>query len=110
MIESADPVSLARDLDAGIADVAVVTPTAVTGALRADSKLNAWLDRLHVQPAPELTWGESGAYVSRRSSLSEADRQRALQMLEGIGRSGDAWRAFQRYHPEENLIESIRPR
>ncbi|MDR7334338.1 transporter substrate-binding domain-containing protein [Roseateles asaccharophilus] len=110
LIESADPVSLARDLDAGIADVAVVTPTAVTGALRSDPKLSGWVERLQVQPAPELAWGESGAYVSRRSSLSEADRQRALQMLEGIGRSGDAWRAFQRYHPDENLNESVRPR
>lgn len=57
-----------------------------------------------------LPWGESGAYVSRRSALSPADRQRALEMLERIGRSGAAWRAFQRYYPEANLGESVRSR
>ena len=110
LVESADPVSLARVLDARIADVAMITPTAVTGVLRSDPKLKTWIDRLHVQPAPELTWGESGAYVSSRSSLAEPDRQKVLQMLERIARSGDAWRAFQRYHPEEDLTQSIRPR
>lgn len=110
LVESSDPISLARALDAGIADVAVVTPTAVTGALRANRKLRAWIDRLHAEPVDELTWGESGGYVSRRSSLSDADRKQALAMLERIGSSGAAWHAFQRYYPEENLSDSVRAR
>lgn len=110
LVESADPLSLARALDAGIADVAVITPTAVTGALRANRKLSAWIDRLHAEPVDELAWGESGAYVSRSSSLSDADRKQALEMLERIGRSGAAWRAFQHYHPDTNLSDSVRPR
>ncbi len=110
LVESADPLSLARALDAGIADVAVITPTAVTGALRANRMSDAWIERLHAEPVDELPWGESGAYVSRSSSLSEADRKLVLEMLERIGRSGAAWRAFQRYHPDSNLSDSVRPR
>lgn len=110
LVESADPLSLARALDAGIADVAVITPTAVTGALRAHRKLGPWADRLHVQAADELAWGESGAYVTRRPSLSDADRRQVLELLERIGRSGAAWRAFQHYHPDSQLSDSVRPR
>ena len=109
LVESSDPVSLARALDAGIADVAVITPTVVTGALR-DHGLSAWIARLHAEPVDELPWGESGAYVSRRSSLSDADRQQALEMLERIGRSGAAWHAFQQHYPDKNLSDSVRPR
>jgi polar amino acid transport system substrate-binding protein len=110
LVESTEPLSLARALDAGIADVAVITPTAVTGALRANGKLSAWVERLHAEPVEELDWGESGAYVSRVSSLSEADRKQALELLERIGRSGAAWRAFQHYLPDSNLSDSVRPR
>jgi len=110
LVEFADPVSLARALDAGIADVAVVTPTAVTGALRASRTLSPLIARLHTEPVDELPWGESGAYVSRRSKLSDADRQRALEMLERIARSGAAWRAFQHYFPDDNLSDSVRAR
>jgi polar amino acid transport system substrate-binding protein len=110
LVESTDPISLVRALDAGIADVAVITPTVVTGALRGHRELSAWIARLHAEPVDELPWGESGAYVSRHASLSQADRERALEMLERIGRSGAAWRAFQRYYPEANLSESVRGR
>ena len=109
-MESADPLSLARALDAGIADVAVIKPTAVTGALRANGKLSAWVDRLQAEPVDELPWGESGANVSRTSSLSDADRRQAIEMLERVGRSGAAWRAFQHYFSDSNLSDSLRPR
>ncbi|HEU6454554.1 MAG TPA: transporter substrate-binding domain-containing protein [Roseateles sp.] len=110
LVESADPVSLARVLDAGIADAAVITPTAVTGALQASQKLRGLIDRLHAEPIEELPWGESGAYVSRRSSLSDADRAQVTEVLERIGRSGAAWRAFQHDYPDSNLSDSVRPR
>jgi len=110
LVESADPLSLARALDAGIADVAVITPTVVTGALRANGKLSAWVDRLQAEAVGELPWGESGAYVSRTSSLSDADRKQAIEMLERIGQSGAARRAFQHYFPDGNLSDSVRPR
>jgi len=110
LLEATDPSSLARMLDAGTVDIAIVTPLAVVGALRDDAKLRPLLDKLHSEPLDELSWGESGGYVTRHAALSEADRQVALQMLDHIGRSGAAWRAFQRSFPGPDLKDSVRPR
>lgn len=107
---TADPVSLARMLDTGAIDLAVVTPTAVTGALRGDSKWGHLIERLRSEPVEELSWAESGAYVARHSSLNAADRQRVRAMLQNIDRSGAAWREFQHYYPERNLSDSVRAR
>jgi hypothetical protein len=54
-----------------------------------------WIDRLQAEPADELTWGESGAYLSRTSSLSDADRKQVLELLGRIepircGRAGNS--------------------
>lgn len=104
-----DPISLARMLADGSIDVAVITPTAVTGALRADAKYRPLIEQLRTEAVPELSWGESGAYVTRNASLSDADRQVVLRMLEHIAHSGAAWRGFQRYYPEPTLGDSIAP-
>lgn len=41
----------------------------------------------------------------------ESPKDGALtEVLERIGRSGAAWRAFQRYYPDSNLNDSVRPR
>jgi len=109
LTEATDPVSLARMLDAGTIHVAVVTPTAVTGALRASGKWAYLVERLHTIAVDELPWGESGAYVTRHAALSDADRQHVREMLEHIAKSGAAWRQFQHYFPEANLGESVRP-
>ncbi len=110
LVEATDPLSLARMLEAKMAEVAVVTPTAITGALRSDARLSPLIERLHVETTDELPWGESGIYMARHSTLSPADQQRVQAMLERIARSGAAWRAFQHYYPEPNLGESVRAR
>ncbi len=110
LLEATDPISLARMLEARMADLAVVTPTAITGALRGDAKLRPLIDRLHFETTDELPWGESGAYVASHSTLSPADRARVQHMLERIAKSGAAWRAFQHYYPEPDLGESVRAR
>ncbi len=109
--EVADPVSLARALDAGIADLAIVTPTIVTGALRGgDAALKAWLPRVQVTTLDDLPWGESGIYVSNKSSLNAADRALLHASLLQLAKTGVAWREFQRYFPEETLRQTVRPR
>jgi len=110
LTEASDPTSLARMLQAGIVDVAIVTPLAVTGALRDDPKLSPLIEQIRAEPASELMWGESGAYVTRSNSLDDADRERVTALLDHIGRTGAVWRAFQRYYPERDLSDSVRPR
>ena len=106
----ADPISMARMLDGGLSDLAIVTPTILTGALREDAKLQHLLPRLRYEPVEELPWGESGVYVSNKSSLSAQDRALVQQLLERLARSGAAWRSFQRYFPDDQLTETVKPR
>ena len=96
--------------DAGMADLAIVAPTIVTGALRGDARLKAWLPRVQVATLDELGWGESGVYLSNRSRLGADDRQALETALVQLAKSGAAWREFQRHYPEETLRLSIRPR
>lgn len=110
LLLASDPVSMARTLDAGIADLAIVAPTILTGALRSEPRLQHLSARLHYEAVDELPWGESGVYVSGKSSLKPADRQRLRAMVERIAKSGAAWREFQRYYPDEKLSDTIRPR
>lgn len=109
LTEATDPISLARMLVDGSIDVAVITPTALTGALSANAKYRQLIQQLHMDPVPELPWGESGAYVTRAASLSDADRQIVLHMVEHIARSGAVWRGFQHYYPDPRLGDSIGP-
>ena len=108
--QAADPISLVRMLDAGIADLAIVAPTIVTGALRGDARLKAWLPRVQVTTVDELSWGESGVYLSNHSKLGAVDRHALETALVQLAKSGAAWREFQRYYPEDSLRLSVRPR
>jgi polar amino acid transport system substrate-binding protein len=110
LLQATDPISLARMLDGGIADLAILTPTILTGALRKEAKLRPLIARLRYQPVAELPWGESGVYLASKSSLGAADRQLLLELLERMGKSGAAWREFQRHYPDEQLTETVRPR
>ena len=109
LLWSTDPISVIRSLEAGMAELTILTPTVLTGAMRADGKYSAQIDQLHYQSVDELPWGDSGVYISKKSSLSEADRQQLRQWLHHLGKSGATWRAFQRYYPEETLSQTIRP-
>jgi len=108
--QATDPISLVRMLDAGMADLAIVAPTIVTGALRGDARLKAWLPRVQVSTVEELSWGESGVYLSNRSRLGAEDRHLLETALVQLAKSGAAWREFQRYYPEDTLRLSVRPR
>lgn len=110
LARATDPVSLARMLNEGVADVAVITPTAVTGALRRDPRWRHLAERVHYEVDEALPWGDSGAYVSNSTALGAADRARIASWLERLARSGAAWREFQRQYPEERLTDTVRPK
>ncbi len=109
LVEAVDPISLVRMLDAGMAEVSIVAPTIITGALRGDAKLKTWLPRVQITTLEDLPWGESGLYVSTRSSLSIADRERLQASLMHLAKSDVTWREFQRYYPEDDLRLTVRP-
>ena len=110
LVQAVDPVSAARTLGAGMADLTLMAPIILIGALQGDARVRPLLERLRYEPVEELPWGESGIYISTYSSLSEADRALMRELLERNAKSGAVWRAFQRYYPVSSLTDSIRQR
>lgn len=109
LAQDADVVAVARMLSAGMADLTIMAPSILIGALHKEPKLRAMLDRLRIEPVDELPWVDSGVYISR-GTVGEADRQALTAALEKAARSGLAWKTFLRYYPAGSLAESIRPR
>ncbi|MFZ6745127.1 substrate-binding periplasmic protein [Undibacterium sp. JH2W] len=105
----ADPLSIARLLKAGISDLTIMAPSILAGAIMDDARVQDMLDKLRYEPLPELAWGDSGVYISKKS-LSNEDRAALKEMLEQVAKSGVVWKSFQRYYPAHVLKESIRPR
>lgn len=110
LLQAVDPISVARMLNSGMADLTIMSATIMTGALQGDARVSFLLDRLRYEPVEELPWGESGIYISGKPVLAEADRALLRELLERSAKSGVLWRAFQRYYPPGGLAGSIKPR
>lgn len=104
-----DPLSVARLLKAGIADVTIMAPSILAGVIMDDARVQDMLEKLRFEPIPELPWGDSGAYISKKS-LGVEDTVALKDMLEQVAKSGVVWKNFQRYYPAHVLKEGIRPR
>lgn len=105
-----DVPSVARLLQAGSADMTIMAPSILLGALQGEPKTAGLVDRLRYEPIDELPWGDSGAYISVKSSLSAADRDALRELLERAASSGTVWKAFQRHYPANALAGSIKAR
>jgi len=110
LLQASDPISVARMLNGGMADLTVMTPTILTGALAGDARVRFLLEQLRYEPVDELPWGESGIYVSNKPSLGDADRALIRELLERSAKSDAVWRGFQRYYSTGSLTGSIKPR
>lgn len=109
LFQEADTVGVARLMQSGVIDVTIMGPTTFAGAVMRDARLAGMLDRLKIEPIPELPWSESGIYVSRRS-LKPEDQAIMLEVMERVARSNAVLEAFQRVHRPAILAESVRPR
>lgn len=104
-----DAEHVARLLNAGIADAAVMTPTVLAGAILGDKRLAGLLERLRIEPVEELDWIDTGIYLSK-SSLSQADQNELARILTAAAQSGALWNSYKRYYPANILATSLRPR
>lgn len=109
LFQEVDAVAVARLMQSGTIDVTIMGPTTLAGAVMRDARLAGVLDKLRVEPIPELPWSVSGIYVSRRS-LKPEDQAAMLDMMEGVAKSNAVMEAFQRVHRADILAESVRPR
>lgn len=103
-----DALSVARLLDAGMADVTILPSTAVVGAIVTDARLAGLQKRLRFEPLDELPWSKGGIYVSGKS-LAEPDRKLLEKMLEGAARSGALYKGYFRYFSPAVVDGSTRP-
>jgi len=103
-----DALSVARLLKAGTAQITIMAPTILAGAVQDDERLRDLSERLRIEPVEELPWGYSGVYISNTALLPQ-DRLALQDALERAARSGDVWKAFLRYYNPGILKGSIRP-
>lgn len=90
LVEEVDAAAVARVLQADIADLTVMTPTILWGALQGDERLRPLLAELRIDALEDLAWAEAGVYLSRQS-LPEADRQRLSALFQEAQQSGRVW-------------------
>lgn len=108
--QAVDAISAARMLAGGMADVSVMVPVIMIGALHGEPKLKPLLERLRYDAVDELPWGESGIYISTKSGLVPEDRALVRELLERSVRAGAVQRAFQQNYPAGSFGDWLRPR
>lgn len=106
LVLEAEPAGVARALQLGIAEVAIMAPTTLIGTLELDERLRPLLVDLKVENIEELPWNDSGVYLSRKR-LGPADR--ALLTRAFRAASPEVWKLFTERHPPDSLGNSIQP-
>jgi polar amino acid transport system substrate-binding protein len=104
-----DANAVARLLQAGSADLTIMGPTVMAAAIEREPRVAGLLDKLRIEPIPELAWKYSGAYISRRS-LNAEDRNAVHELLDKMAKSGAIIDGYQRAFRPELLNDSVRPR
>lgn len=109
LLLAVDAQAIARLMDAGVVDATLMAPSILAGAVLNDGRSRGLLPRLRYEPLAELPWGDSGAYISKRS-VGPADAAALRELLDHSVKSGALWKSFQHYYPQEVLNGSLRPR
>jgi polar amino acid transport system substrate-binding protein len=103
-----DVIAIARLLHAGSADVTIMGPTLMAGAIRRDQRVHNLQEKLKFEAIPELPWHQSGAYIS--NSLKPEDQAVIREALEKAGKSNQIMEGYLHYFRPEILNDSVRPR
>ncbi|RZT10900.1 polar amino acid transport system substrate-binding protein [Duganella sp. CF402] len=103
-----DVVGIARLLHAGSADLTIMGPTLMAGAIRRDARVHGLQDKLKTEAIPELPWHHSGAYLS--NALKPEDMATIREALEKAGKSNQVMDGYLHYFRADVLNDSVRPR
>ena len=95
-------------MQAGLVDLTIMAPSIFVGAIEGDARSQSLAAKLRFIALDEFPWGESGAYISRKS-VSKGDQQALQELLQNSMQNGEVWKSFQRYYRPEVLAGSIRP-
>lgn len=100
--------AVARLLQAGSADLTIMGPTLMVGAIRRDARVHGLQDKLRAEPIPELPWRHGGAYISH--TLNKQDQAALHEALDKISASPEVMDTYLRYFSADALNDSVRPR
>jgi polar amino acid transport system substrate-binding protein len=103
-----DVSAVARLLHAGSADLTIMGPTLMAGAIRREPRVHGLQEKLKAEAIPELPWNQSGAYIS--NAMKPEDRAILRDALENAGKSNQIMEGYLRYFRAEVLTDSVRPR
>ncbi|MYM25857.1 transporter substrate-binding domain-containing protein [Duganella sp. FT135W] len=103
-----DVIAVARLLQAGSADVTIMGPTLLAGAIRRDPRVHGMQEKLKAEAIPELPWHQSGAYIS--NALKPEDQATIRDALDKAGKTNQIMEGYLRYFRADVLNDSVRPR
>lgn len=108
LLEESDATGVARALRQGLAQGTVMTASILIGTLVQEPDLTPLIKQMRAEPLEELSWSESGVYLSRHS-LNESERRSLRQAFQQQAKAGRVWQLFNDTHPPGSLGGSIRP-
>jgi polar amino acid transport system substrate-binding protein len=101
-----DVIAVARLLHTGAADVTIMGPTLMAGAIRRDRRVPGLQEKLRTEAIPELPWAQSGAYISH--ALKPEDQAILREALEKAGKSNHVMEGYLHYFHADVLTDSVR--
>ena len=108
LYQEADPLTVARLLNGGMADLTIMPPSAIISAIKSDARVAGMEVRLRIETLEEIPWIQAGVYISSKS-LNAEDRRQLTKGLSASAREGELWHLFQHYYPPAVLNASTRP-
>jgi polar amino acid transport system substrate-binding protein len=104
-----DVVSVARLLNAGIADVTIMPPATMAGGLLTDPRVHDMTDKLRIELLDDLPWSESGVYVSH-TTVRASDRVQLERMFRNAVKAGLIWDGVKKQYPPALIEGTLRQR
>lgn len=103
----ADVVAVARLLNAGIADVTIMTPATMAGGMMQDDRVKPLLDKLKIELLEDLPWSQSGIYISK-TTVRASDRAQLEFMINSGVRAGLFWEDLKKQYPPALIEGTLR--
>lgn len=108
LLTEASPTSVARLINADIADVTIMPAATFAAGLEGDARFDGMAARLRIEPLEELQWIRTGIYLSK-TSLTANDRKLLEEAITASVKSGVWWEGLKRYYAPSLLNQHVRP-
>lgn len=109
LLIEADAISVARTMRSQKNYVTIMAPTIFSGMLQTEAKLQDLSSKVRYEILDEISWAESGIYISSKA-LSDEDRQLLKLHMEKLAAGDLVWKAYQHYYAPEVVRIGVRKR